>query len=169
MGAISYEIWRGAAPWAGQLYRLELDLRLQCLRTHLAQDKDCVFPFDTDPSTVHVVAVHNQLGTDHVVGCVLFHYEDQVRPGLHTGRLFQMAVAPSYRRQSIGTSLVHSLESYLQQELPADANLAIYLHARVNAVPFYSQLEYRVDGDEFEEVGIKHYNMIKTITHSKSS
>jgi predicted GNAT family N-acyltransferase len=40
---------------------------------------------------------------------------------------------------------------------------AIELHARANAVNFYAKYAYRIVGDEFEEVGIPHFKMIKRL------
>ncbi len=39
----------------------------------------------------------------------------------------------------------------------------ITLHARKNAVPFYLALGYKIIGEEFEEVGLPHFEMEKNI------
>jgi predicted GNAT family N-acyltransferase len=37
------------------------------------------------------------------------------------------------------------------------------MHARKSAVGFYEKLGYEIEGDEFEEVTIPHYEMQKTL------
>ncbi len=95
----------------------------------------------------HLVAIDDE----NVVGCVMFNPEGP------TGRILQMAVAAAHQKQGIGTELVRILEARLAREGFREA----YLHARIEAVPFYERLGYAVFGDPFVEVGITHRMMKK--------
>ena len=130
---------------AHPLYAQELELRYQVLRAPLGMDRASVkFPFDAD--SLHLVAVE---GPD-VVGCVLFHPE-----GPHTGRLFQMDVAPARQKSGLGARLVRALEEALE----ARGFQEVTLHGRASVQGFYERLGYAVYGEPFVEVGIPHVHM----------
>ena len=78
---------------------------------------------------------------------------------LNSGQLGRMAVLPEYRRQGIGTALLQALETY--------AGLQhydyLFLHAQVHALSFYEKQGYRTEGDVYDEAGIPHLNMYKSI------
>lgn len=139
---------RTIAP-EGALYQSELELRFRILREPLGHDRDSVrFAFEAD--SVHVVAVE----ANTVVGCVLFQPDGQ-----GGGRLYQMAVGQWLQGQGIGSQLVRFLEAAL-----AEQNIErIELHARDTAVPFYAKLGYRCVGEPFEEVGLPHRIMEKSL------
>ena len=76
-----------------------------------------------------------------------------------TWKMRQVAVAPELQGKGIGTQLVKAAEQYaIQHQINC-----ITMHARDTAVPFYTRLAYRKIGDLFEEVGIPHYKMEKTL------
>ena len=99
---------------------------------------------------VHVLALE---GDDNqvVIGCVLFDFA--------SGRLRAMAVDPTRQKQGIGVLLVQRLEAELRLEKIG----VVSLHARDHAVGFYARLGYAVTGEPFTEVGIPHFNMVKTL------
>ncbi|MFT4204807.1 MAG: GNAT family N-acetyltransferase [Chitinophagaceae bacterium] len=74
-------------------------------------------------------------------------------------QLRQMAVAPDMQGRNVGTELVAFLENYVTKI----TGKKIVLHARQVALGFYKKLGYRMVGEEFEEVGIPHYAMEKTL------
>lgn len=130
---------------AHPLYAQELELRYQVLRAPLGFDRSAVkFPFEEQ--SLHLVAVED----GRVVGCVLFHPEAP-----HTGRLFQMAVAPSRQKEGLGARLVRALEG----ELVARGIQDVTLHARAHVVGFYEKLGYAPEGEPYEERGIPHRSM----------
>lgn len=134
------------------LYQKERDLRVEILRKPLGMAAGTeVFPFENE--SFHLVALYK----GNVVGCVLFHPEEK------TGRLFQMAVASELQKSGIGSILVAKME----EELATRGFEEIYLHAREVASKFYLKLGYRIFGDEFEEVGIKHFHMKKRLRNKK--
>jgi predicted GNAT family N-acyltransferase len=74
-------------------------------------------------------------------------------------KMRQVAVRPDLQSRGIGTALVQAAEA-----LASDTGFReMVLHARETATAFYRKLGYRTEGDRFEEVGIPHYKMRKTL------
>jgi predicted N-acetyltransferase YhbS len=131
------------------LYPGELELRFRVLREPLGYTREQVaFPFERE--SLHLLACHE----GSVLGCVLFHPEEA-----HSGRLFQMAVAPHLQGQGLGARLVRALEAELRRR----GFSHVHLHARAHVVPFYSRLGYAEYGEPFTEVGIPHRHMRKVL------
>ncbi len=76
-----------------------------------------------------------------------------------TVKLRQVAVKSDRHRSGVGTSLMEGIERTL---LRKDFTQVI-LHSRTTARGFYEKLGYRVEGDEFEEVGLPHQRMSKEL------
>ncbi len=75
-------------------------------------------------------------------------------------KLRQMAVDTNFQNQKIGTNLIKKAEEVaLKKEMKE-----IKLHARKTAVKFYQKLGYQIISEEFTEVGIPHYEMLKKLT-----
>jgi predicted GNAT family N-acyltransferase len=74
-------------------------------------------------------------------------------------KMRQVAVAPTAQRLGVGTRLVE----YAEQWATDHAYRLMVLHARDLAVPFYLRLGYEVYGESFEEVGIPHRAMRKSL------
>jgi len=71
-------------------------------------------------------------------------------------KLERFAVLKEYRGKRVGLALLAAV----LDDLPADADY-IYLHAQIDAVGLYAKFGFTVDGEQFEEAGIKHFKMIK--------
>jgi len=136
-------------PRTDPRYALERELRYQVLRAPLGLGRSDV-GFAGEERAVHVLALE---GDDNqvVIGCVLFDFA--------SGRLRAMAVDPTRQKQGIGVLLVQRLEAELRLEKIG----VVSLHARDHAVGFYARLGYAVTGEPFTEVGIPHFNMVKTL------
>ena len=130
-------------------YLLSLILRYKILRIplgltfssyDLAKDKDDIHigVFDGD------VILASLILTDH---------------GDHTMKMRQVAVDDRHQGQGIGKKLVLYADSYAREK----GYRLIHCHARYTAKAFYLSLGYNVVGDEFTEVGIKHYYMEKLL------
>lgn len=78
---------------------------------------------------------------------------------LDTHQLGRMAVLPEYRHRGLGTRLMNTLEK-VARERQFDH---IFLHAQVQALPFYERQGYLPQGAPFEEAGIPHLLMIKLL------
>jgi predicted GNAT family N-acyltransferase len=74
-------------------------------------------------------------------------------------KLRQMAVASAFQGKGLGKILVE----FMEQHVKNNGFKSIELHARKNALQFYLQLQYVVEGDEYLEVGIPHFTMKKTL------
>jgi predicted GNAT family N-acyltransferase len=71
----------------------------------------------------------------------------------------QVAVATNVQRSGLGSQLLEHSESMAQLR----GFTLMSAHARDTAVPFYLKLGYVVRGDPFQQVGIKHYLVEKTL------
>jgi len=85
--------------------------------------------------------------------CILRNISDDVV------QLKQMAVAPKLQGNGVGTTTV----AFAEETARNIGHCKIFMHARKEAVPFYQKLGYQIKGDEFEEVGIPHFMMIKEL------
>jgi predicted GNAT family N-acyltransferase len=95
-----------------------------------------------DEASVHVLARLNRdpVGTGRLNGA---------------GKIGRIAVLAGLRGRGIGTLILRRLVDEARQ-------LGIrepYLHAQVQAVPFYEKLGFARTGDEFDEAGIPHVRM----------
>jgi predicted GNAT family N-acyltransferase len=75
------------------------------------------------------------------------------------GKIGRIAVKAGLRGQGIGTLILRQLlhEAYHRGIREP------YLHAQVQALPFYEKLGFRVEGDVFDEVGVSHVKMTHTL------
>ncbi len=90
-----------------------------------------------------------------LLGCV------QLRPiDKNTIKLRQMAIDTPFQRQGLGQKLINFAEGTARKK----NYKTIVLHARKEAVNFYKKLNYRICSELFEEVGIPHFKMQKTIS-----
>ena len=74
-------------------------------------------------------------------------------------KMRQVAVDETYRSRKTGSKMVDFAEEYSKNMGYA----TMVLNARKTAVPFYEKLEYEKMGDEFLEINIPHYKMIKNL------
>jgi predicted GNAT family N-acyltransferase len=88
-----------------------------------------------------------------VACCILAPLDNKI------GKLRQMAVSDTVQKCGLGTAMLAFAEYVATKE----GFEKITLHARKVAVGFYKKYSYKIIGDEFEEVGIPHYEMEKYI------
>lgn len=70
-------------------------------------------------------------------------------------KLERFAVLKEFRRKGVGAHLVKAVLA----DLPADAS-PIYLNAQLSAVDFYKVRGFYEVGEQFEEAGIMHQQMV---------
>lgn len=70
-------------------------------------------------------------------------------------KLQRFAVLKEFRGMGVGQALV----KIILDDIPADADY-IYLHGQLKACALYEKFGFVKEGDEFDEVGIKHYKMV---------
>jgi len=91
---------------------------------------------------------------DALVACVV------IKPlGDGLAKLRQMAVAEGQRGQGRGRELVAGVEDALRDK----GVTRIQMDARKIARGFYEKLGYTVEGDEFIQVTIPHFRMVKSL------
>ena len=102
---------------------------------------------DVDPLCAHALAFD---GEGNPIGC------GRLLPDGHVGRV---AVLAPWRGRGVGAALL-----LLLVELARDnGHRRAMLNAQKDAVPFYARYGFIVTGDEFEEAGIAHRIMERTL------
>ena len=91
---------------------------------------------------------------ENVVACCILTEKNP-----KTVQLRQMAVAEKYQLLGIGKMLLHFAEKIALENHFSE----IFMHARKTALDFYKKNGYSIIGQEFTEVGIPHFEMIKKI------
>jgi predicted GNAT family N-acyltransferase len=87
-------------------------------------------------------------------GCLVLTPQDE-----KTLKMRQVAVDESVQKMGVGRQLVDASEALARQQ----GFRTIELNARETAVPFYLKLNYKIVGEQFEEVGIPHVKMKKIL------
>lgn len=91
---------------------------------------------------------------DDILGCCMLVEQE---PGIVKMR--QLAVLNNLQGKGVGTAILQFSEN-LARDL---GYKKITMHARKNTVDFFEKLGYQVQGDEFIEITIPHYEMIKDL------
>ncbi|MCO5241824.1 MAG: GNAT family N-acetyltransferase [Chitinophagaceae bacterium] len=91
---------------------------------------------------------------DRLIGCCLL-----TRSGNGSCRLRQMAVSRQLQKKGIGATLMNFAENIARDK----GYHTLIMHARKPAVGFYQKFGYVISGDEFYEVTIPHYVMVKKL------
>lgn len=124
---------------------------------HLEQGVALEIDFDgLDETSMHVIACqdHQPMGT--------------ARIRMLTDRLAKIervAVLTAYRGQGLGKALMETAISYLDRQFVPE----IKLNAQVQAKAFYEKLGFIPQGKEFDEAGILHIEMRRSLQHVQSS
>ncbi len=135
--------------FGSDLYQESIELRRQVLRLPLGLDFNSE-ELLAENNQIHFVYIQNQ----KVEGVLLLNPTDN-----NILKMRQVAVTPEQQGQGIGQKMVNFSEQWgIQNQYKR-----IELHARKTAVPFYLGLKYELKGDEFEEVGIPHFKMVKNL------
>lgn len=126
-----------------------VQLRRRILRTPLGLDFD---PADLEKEVrdLHVTA----FDLAQLVGCLVLTpvSEEDIK-------MRQVAVDDQLQGKGVGTDLV-----IYSERLARDRGYKrMVLNARATAVPFYERLRYEKEGEEFEEVSIPHWRMVKSL------
>jgi predicted GNAT family N-acyltransferase len=75
------------------------------------------------------------------------------------GKIGRIAVLADYRRQGLGKAVMETLEQIARD----NGMTEVWLHAQLSALPFYEELGYQAQGEEFYEAGIPHLTMNKSL------
>ncbi len=123
------------------------------VRRRVFQDEQGVPPeleFDGDDAgAVHVVATAG--GAVIGTGRLVVHAE--------YAKVGRMAVLRGWRGNGAGRAILRALMA----EAVEHGSARIALHAQVHAIGFYERSGFRIVGDEFDEAGIPHRRMERTL------
>jgi len=131
--------WHAARQYAEPIRRTVF-IQEQCVPESMEWD-------EMDEKAVHAIAFDN---AGHTLGYARL---------LPTKQLGRMAVYAEHRRNGVGSALLEALEDEARN-LRYDH---IFLHAQIQALPFYEQHGYQSQTAPFNEAGIPHLLMIKTL------
>ncbi len=132
------------------LYNESIALRDKVLRKPLGL-KFSKEELDLECDSHHLVCLYKE----KVIGVIVLRPTDDT-----TFKMRQVAIATEFQRKGIGQQLVAFSEEFSK----SIGISKIELHARDTAIPFYLKLKYSKVGEEFEEVGIKHFKMEKILS-----
>lgn len=104
-----------------------------------------------DAQCLHAVA-YNRLGRPLATGRLLQHV-----PGV--AKIGRMAVVQAVRGGGVGRSVLDAL----MQASRTRGDCEVLLHAQTSAAPFYAKAGFVPRGAEFEEAGIPHLEMVRTL------
>lgn len=76
-------------------------------------------------------------------------------------KLERFTAKQNMRRQGLGSALVQAVLDDIAENHASGTYL--YLHAQIQAVPLYSKFGFQTEGDPFDECGIMHYLMWRTL------
>ncbi|WP_135535661.1 MULTISPECIES: GNAT family N-acetyltransferase [Halostella] len=76
-----------------------------------------------------------------------------------TAKVERVAVLDRERGEGYGSEIMQVIERVAEQR---DYD-RVSLHAQTHAAPFYDRLDYERVGEEFEEAGIPHVKMVKSL------
>ena len=75
-------------------------------------------------------------------------------------KLERFAVLQPYRKIGIGALLLKNVLHDIEED-PNVAEQKLYMHAQVSAMGFYKKFGFEAVGEEFDECGIKHFEMVR--------
>lgn len=78
---------------------------------------------------------------------------------LNSGQIGRMAVLQKYRHQGIGKLILRTLLI----EAEKTGLKKVFLNAQINAVDFYTSFGFNETGSRFNDAGIQHIRMMKTL------
>ena len=132
------------------LYWQAVELRRQVLRLPLGLDYTPE-QLESESDSRHLVAVNSD---SSVIGYLMLD-----PPAAGATKMRQVAVSPDQQGQGIGRKLVSLSEEVAEQS----GSQEMVLHAREVALRFYERLGYQTEGEPFEEVGLRHWKMRKSL------
>ena len=130
-------------------YDATVELRRAALRRPLGLDFTPE-QLAAESADVHIALLH---GEEALACLVLVPKESK------TLQMRQVAVRSDLQGKGVGRQLVETSEAWAR----TNGYERIFLHARETAVPFYLRLGYTVEGESFQEIGILHLSMTKTL------
>lgn len=138
-------------PHGSAAYRLCVDLRREILRLPLGLDFT-EEQLQAEAADFHLGLFH----FDQLIACCVLHPLDD-----RCVQMKQVAVQNDLQGIGIGRTLCWQAQEFARKTLGANE---IVLHARHHVVPFYEKLGYKVEGEEYLEVGLPHRTMRRPLS-----
>lgn len=132
-------------------YERMVDLRYRLLREPL---KLTFSQKDLDKDKYDILLAIFYPNSEQILGCCILSHLSE-----YAVQLRQMAIEPFFQGKGLGSDLLAFAEKVSSEK----KYKYIYLHARKIALDFYKRNGYTIEGDQFMEVGIPHFDMIKNI------
>ncbi len=108
-----------------------------------------------DAEATHFVAYDGE----KPIGVARLRGDDEDSNTNDTAKIERVAVVESHRKEGTGRELMNVVE-----ETASSAGYdEIVLHAQLPVVEFYTRLGYEATGDPFEDAGIPHRKMVKSL------
>lgn len=107
---------------------------------------------DKEVNYLHIGCIEN-LDDKLIGGLMLIPLDNK------TIRMMQVAVDTKYQHEGVGRALVE----YAEKRSKEAGYKKIVMHAMLNVIGFYEKMEYRQEGDIFEERGITFAKMVKDL------
>ncbi len=82
------------------------------------------------------------------------------RPTSDGVKLERFAVLKSFRKKGVGAALVQVVLMDVRGFFTNHKVDQVYLHAQIDAIPFYEKFGFKKTGPSFDECGIQHYKMV---------
>lgn len=130
-------------------YEKSLVLRNRVLIESVGRHENCR-DFDFPDRDIYISAFDNNT----LIGTAIITPLDD-----NTVQMRQMAVHEDYQGMGVGRAIVNEFERVALEH----GYLAVILHARETALPFYEKLGYELCSDVFYEIEIAHYEMKKNL------
>ena len=136
-------------PFASELYHQLCDLRNRELRLPLGlvlNSKD----LEGEEEQIHFGIFED----NHPIACMILVPQDDDKL-----KMRQVCVAKANQGSGLGKNLLLAAEAFAKEQ----GFSQLYCHARETAYNFYRNSGYIQLGEKFEEVGIPHYFMLKSL------
>ena len=118
---------------------------------------------EPDSGAAHFVAYADGEDGEPIGAARLRAYEEPNEEGGHdggdVGKVERVAVLESHRGTGVGRALMDAVEAQARER----GLTTIKLHSQTHAAGFYRNLGYERYGEEFEEAGIPHVEMRKSV------
>lgn len=135
--------------YGSEQYRLECALRNRLLREPLGLNL-----YDEALEKERDFLHFGAFECDRLIGCLIaVPLEESLF------QIKQMAIETSLQGRGIGRQLMIDVEARLKGEGVSE----LLLHGRETALGFYERLGFTKEGERFQEVGIPHYRMRKSL------
>lgn len=142
--------------WAGHtdsfIYQDALSIRKKVFVDEQKVPEDLEID-DLEDKSFHLVVYsnHQAVATARIV---------EIAPQIY--KVQRVAVLMDYRSRGVGKKVMQEAEHKIHML----GGTQIVLEAQLHAIPFYTSLGYRAEGEEFEDAGILHRKMTKDIQPS---